>query len=144
LPILSLTNSAPDTFTGPKGDFAIPTLQELGYPAPTTTIHGGETIGRARLAAFNDDDQGKRAALFEKPKTSPAVPGPLGTLTPSFGDTQSSDAGVSESENELEEGLGPSIQVDVSKPSTTLMSPYLKFGCVGVRECWWSWHDILV
>ena len=24
------------------------------------------------------------------------------------------------------------------EPSTTLLSPYLKFGCIGVRELWWG------
>lgn len=24
------------------------------------------------------------------------------------------------------------------EPSTTLLSPYLKFGCIGVREVWWG------
>jgi cryptochrome len=24
------------------------------------------------------------------------------------------------------------------EPSTTLLSPFLKFGCVGVREVWWG------
>ncbi|KAG9104285.1 hypothetical protein FRC06_004035 [Ceratobasidium sp. 370] len=120
-----------DTLTGPKKDFAIPTLDELGLPAPTTSIRGGETLGRARLAAFNNDEKGKRAALFEKPQTSPAVPGPL---------CEPKRAGGSRSQGDDE---GSSEDVDVSKPSTTLLSPYLKFGCVGVRECWWSWSDIL-
>ncbi|KAG8731849.1 hypothetical protein FRC12_019528 [Ceratobasidium sp. 428] len=119
-----------DTFTGLKRDFAIPTLEELGLPAPTTSVHGGETLGRARLAAFNQDEKRKRAALFEKPKTSPAIPGPL---------CEPKRTNASRSDDD-DEG---STEVDISKPSTTLLSPYLKFGCVGVRECWWSWSDIL-
>ncbi|ORY31961.1 FAD binding domain of DNA photolyase-domain-containing protein [Naematelia encephala] len=29
------------------------------------------------------------------------------------------------------------------EPSTTLLSPYLKFGCVGVREVWWGCKDVI-
>ncbi|KAF8759589.1 DNA photolyase [Rhizoctonia solani] len=116
-----------DTLIGPKGDFAIPTLEELGYPKPTTTIRGGEKEGRTRLFAFNKEDNGNRAALFEKPKTSPEH----------FGTDSQEDEGEFDHVSE-------DTQIDVTRPSTTLMSPYLKFGCVGVRECYWSWHDILV
>lgn len=29
------------------------------------------------------------------------------------------------------------------EPSTTLLSPYIKFGCVGVREIWWGCKDVV-
>ena len=29
------------------------------------------------------------------------------------------------------------------EPSTTLLSPYLKFGCIGVRELWWGCKDVI-
>ena len=29
------------------------------------------------------------------------------------------------------------------EPSTTLMSPYLKFGCLGIREFWWKIHEVI-
>lgn len=29
------------------------------------------------------------------------------------------------------------------EPSTTLMSPYLKFGCLGIREFWWKIHQVV-
>ncbi|KAH7343748.1 FAD binding domain of DNA photolyase-domain-containing protein [Rhizoctonia solani] len=132
-----------DTLTGPDGDFAIPTLEELGYPLPTTTIHGGETVGRTRLFAFNAENEGNRAALFEKPKTSPAVPGPFGTSQSIEQPEEQLGLEMQEHESE-DEDFPADVQIDVTKPSTTLMSPYLKFGCVGVRECYWSWHDILV
>ncbi|CAE7232020.1 unnamed protein product [Rhizoctonia solani] len=131
-----------DTLTGPEGDFSIPNLEELGYPTPTTTIHGGETVGRARLFAFNAVDEGNRAALFEKPQTSPTIPGPFGTSQITG---ESKEQSYSDEPEESEGEDSPEdTQIDVTKPSTTLMSPYLKFGCVGVRECYWSWHDILV
>lgn len=59
-----------DTFSGPNGDFAIPTLEELGLPQATTSIHGGETEGLYRLDAYCSDAE--RVATFSKPKTSPA------------------------------------------------------------------------
>ncbi|CAE6468718.1 unnamed protein product [Rhizoctonia solani] len=132
-----------DTLIGPKGDFAIPTLEELGYPKPTTTIRGGEKEGRTRLFAFNKEDNGNRAALFEKPKTSPGIPGPFGTSE--LNNEHKEHFGTDSQEDEGEfDHVSEDTQIDVTRPSTTLMSPYLKFGCVGVRECYWSWHDILV
>lgn len=32
----------------------------------------------------------------------------------------------------------PSSAPTSLEPSTTLLSPYLKFGCIGVREVWWG------
>jgi cryptochrome len=32
----------------------------------------------------------------------------------------------------------PSTAPTSLEPSTTLLSPYMKFGCVGVREIWWG------
>lgn len=29
------------------------------------------------------------------------------------------------------------------EPSTTLLSPYLKFGCIGIRELWWGCKDVI-
>lgn len=29
------------------------------------------------------------------------------------------------------------------EPSTTLMSPYLKFGCLGIRDFWWKIHQVI-
>ncbi|WWD22279.1 hypothetical protein CI109_106770 [Kwoniella shandongensis] len=29
------------------------------------------------------------------------------------------------------------------EPSTTLLSPYIKFGCVGVREIWWGCKEVI-
>ncbi|ELU45814.1 cryptochrome-2 [Rhizoctonia solani AG-1 IA] len=116
---------------------------QLGYPKPTTTIRGGEKEGRTRLFAFNKEDNGNRAALFEKPKTSPGIPGPFGTSE--LNNEHKEHFGTDSQEDEGEfDHVSEDTQIDVTRPSTTLMSPYLKFGCVGVRECYWSWHDILV
>ncbi len=29
------------------------------------------------------------------------------------------------------------------EPSTTLLSPYIKFGCIGIRELWWGCKDVI-
>lgn len=29
------------------------------------------------------------------------------------------------------------------EPSTTLLSPFLKFGCIGVREIWWGCKEVV-
>ncbi|KAI2639624.1 Cryptochrome/photolyase FAD-binding domain-containing protein [Hypomontagnella submonticulosa] len=57
--------------SGPTGDFAIPTLEELGFTAVATTPHrGGETIALKKLQEIISDEE--YAATFRKPKTSPA------------------------------------------------------------------------
>lgn len=55
---------------GPKGDFAIETMEELGFPSATTSHRGGETIALAKLAEILNDK--KYTSTFQKPKTSPA------------------------------------------------------------------------
>lgn len=63
---------------GPKGDFAIATLEELGFSVPATTPHrGGETIALKRLEEIFSDEE--YAATFQKPKTSPAAFEPQST-----------------------------------------------------------------
>ncbi|KDE04854.1 hypothetical protein MVLG_04714 [Microbotryum lychnidis-dioicae p1A1 Lamole] len=57
-------------FAGPKGDFSVPTMEELGMEA-TTTIRGGENNALRTFEAFMEDE--KTVAMFEKPKTSPAA-----------------------------------------------------------------------
>lgn len=55
---------------GPKGDFGIETMEELGFPSATTPHRGGETLALKMLDDIMDNDE--YAATFEKPKTSPA------------------------------------------------------------------------
>ncbi|KAF3059855.1 Cryptochrome-2 [Daldinia childiae] len=63
---------------GPRGDFAIATLRELGFPETATTPHrGGETIALKQLGEIFSDE--KYAATFQKPKTSPAAFEPQST-----------------------------------------------------------------
>ncbi|KAI0881912.1 Cryptochrome/photolyase FAD-binding domain-containing protein [Annulohypoxylon maeteangense] len=63
---------------GPKGDFAIATLEELGFSVPATTPHrGGESIALKRLEEIFSDEE--YAATFQKPKTSPAAFEPQST-----------------------------------------------------------------
>lgn len=87
---------------GPKGDFAIETMEELGFPSASTPHRGGETLALERLDRIIKDK--KYTATFEKPKTSPA-------------------------------------QFDPQ--STTLLSPFLHFGALSVREFYWRVQDVV-
>ncbi|OTB08460.1 hypothetical protein M426DRAFT_7775 [Hypoxylon sp. CI-4A] len=63
---------------GPKGDFSIATLEELGFSVAATTPHrGGETIALKKLEEIISDED--YAATFQKPKTSPAAFEPQST-----------------------------------------------------------------
>ncbi|KAI0014152.1 Cryptochrome/photolyase FAD-binding domain-containing protein [Xylariaceae sp. FL0662B] len=77
----ALHRSKPDknypSIAGPKGDFAIETLEELGFPAATTPHRGGETIALKRLEEIISDEE--YAATFQKPKTNPTAFGPQST-----------------------------------------------------------------
>ncbi|PWI74684.1 hypothetical protein PCL_07998 [Purpureocillium lilacinum] len=87
---------------GPKGDFAIETMKELGFPPATTPHKGGESLALERLDAIIKD--AKYTATFEKPKTSPA---------------------------------------QFEPQSTTLLSPFLHFGALSVREFYWRVQDVV-
>jgi cryptochrome len=54
---------------GPNKDFAVPTLAEMGIPAATTPIRGGETLALSELAALCSDSL--YIGTFEKPKSAP-------------------------------------------------------------------------
>ncbi|GJC95048.1 DNA photolyase [Colletotrichum higginsianum] len=62
---------------GSRGDFAIETMEELGFPPASTPHRGGETRALAMLEAMAADE--KYTATFEKPKTSPAAFEPQST-----------------------------------------------------------------
>lgn len=62
---------------GPNGDFAVPTLQELGIPPATSPIRGGETLGLQQLQRILDDV--RYTATFEKPQTAPTDFAPQST-----------------------------------------------------------------
>ena len=83
----SIRDGKEETFSagiaGPKKDFAVPTLKELGLPPATTPIRGGETEVMKRLDEILADEE--YTATFEKPKTSPAAFDPQATcLTSPF------------------------------------------------------------
>lgn len=62
---------------GPKGDFAPPTLEELGMKPATSKIRGGESVILERLEKiFGDEDY---TGTFAKPNTSPAAFDPQST-----------------------------------------------------------------
>ncbi|KAG6010425.1 hypothetical protein E4U43_008574 [Claviceps pusilla] len=90
------------SIAGPKGDFAIETLEELGFVPATTPHKGGETRALNALKAIIKDK--KYTATFEKPKTSPA---------------------------------------QFEPQSTTLLSPFLHFGALSVREFYWRVQDVV-
>ncbi|KAL7626949.1 hypothetical protein AAE478_003724 [Parahypoxylon ruwenzoriense] len=63
---------------GPQGDFAIATLEELGFSAAATTPHrGGETLALEKSQEIFSDEE--YVATFQKPKTSPAAFEPQST-----------------------------------------------------------------
>jgi cryptochrome len=64
---------------GPKKDFAVPTLEELGMDAAqaTTPHRGGESVALKMLAEYIKDEE--YIGTFEKPKTSPAAFEPQAT-----------------------------------------------------------------
>ncbi|KAI1374632.1 Cryptochrome/photolyase FAD-binding domain-containing protein [Hypoxylon crocopeplum] len=74
----SKTDKTYSNIAGPKGDFAIATLEELGFSTQATTPHrGGETIALKKLEEIFSDEE--YAATFQKPKTSPAAFEPQST-----------------------------------------------------------------
>ncbi|KAJ5669497.1 hypothetical protein N7462_010567 [Penicillium macrosclerotiorum] len=64
---------------GPKHDFGVPTLEEIGIaPSQVTTPHrGGESVALETLAGYIQDDE--YVGTFEKPQTSPAAFEPQST-----------------------------------------------------------------
>ena len=58
-----------DALAGPKGDFAPPTLQELGLQSAATPHRGGETRALATLASLCQNKD--YIATFQKPQTAP-------------------------------------------------------------------------
>ncbi|KAH6888634.1 FAD binding domain of DNA photolyase-domain-containing protein [Thelonectria olida] len=56
--------------SGPNGDFAIETMEELGFPSATTPHRGGETIALQMLEKILADK--RYTATFEKPRTNPS------------------------------------------------------------------------
>jgi cryptochrome len=58
-----------EKISGPKVDFAVPTLEELGFPAATSAHRGGETIALEMLDKLIGNE--KYTATFEKPNTAP-------------------------------------------------------------------------
>lgn len=90
------------SIAGPKGDFSIETMEELGFPSATTPHKGGESRALKLLDDIAKDK--KYTATFEKPKTSPA---------------------------------------QFEPQSTTLLSPFLHFGALSIRELYWRVQDIV-
>jgi cryptochrome len=66
-----------ERISGPNGDFAVPTMEELGFPAATSPHHGGETIALEMLDKIIANE--KYTATFEKPNTAPTAFEPQAT-----------------------------------------------------------------
>ena len=62
---------------GPNGDFAVPTMEELGLKKATTPHKGGESVALKMLEKIIEDKD--YAATFEKPKTAPTAFAPQST-----------------------------------------------------------------
>lgn len=64
---------------GPKSDFGVPTLKEIGIDVADakTPHHGGESVALRLLAGYIEDEE--YIGLFEKPNTSPAAFEPQST-----------------------------------------------------------------
>jgi cryptochrome len=62
---------------GPRNDFAVPTLAELGIPEATTPHRGGENIALKTLDAIIQNED--YTATFEKPNTAPTAFNPQST-----------------------------------------------------------------
>lgn len=71
------TDSTYNSLAGPNADFAIETLEELGFPSATTPHRGGEKRALKQLDRIMADEE--YAATFRKPKTSPAAFEPQST-----------------------------------------------------------------
>ena len=73
-----------ESIAGPNRDFAVPTLEELGFPAATSSIRGGETNALEKLNEIVANEE--YTATFEKPKTAPTAFEPQATtlLSPHF------------------------------------------------------------
>ncbi|POS85511.1 Cryptochrome/photolyase FAD-binding domain-containing protein [Erysiphe pulchra] len=101
----SLRESSDRSFgniSGPQGDFAVPTMRELGFPVATTPHRGGEHVALKMLDEIIANEH--YTATFEKPNTAPTAFEPQ---------------------------------------STTLLSPHLHFGSLGIREFYWRVQDVV-
>lgn len=63
--------------TGPEGNFAVPTMEELGLLPATSPHRGGETLALRVLANILANET--YTATFEKPKTAPSAFEPQAT-----------------------------------------------------------------
>lgn len=65
-----------ESIAGLGGAFAVPTMEELAMQPATSWIHGGESLALERLEMWFTEKKAE-AAVFEKPKTSPASYDPI-------------------------------------------------------------------
>lgn len=65
------------TLAGPNGDFAVPTMEELGLEPASAKHRGGETVALKILDEVTSNEE--YTATFEKPKTAPTAFNPQAT-----------------------------------------------------------------
>lgn len=69
--IRKLPENSYSKLAGPKRNFAVPTIEELGIPPATTPHKGGEYVALDALSKVIQDED--YTATFEKPKTAPTA-----------------------------------------------------------------------
>ncbi|KAH9873354.1 hypothetical protein J1614_005752 [Plenodomus biglobosus] len=69
--------SSYSSLAGPKGDFAVPTMEELGLKPATSAHRGGESLALEALEKIIKNEE--YTATFEKPKTAPTAFEPQAT-----------------------------------------------------------------
>jgi cryptochrome len=126
----------------------IPTLEDLGYPALPRgegfPAAGGETEGLRRLRATLAAPA--YVAEFKKPSTSPTqMWQPADRAFASVKGAGSSGARPANPFEAAKRG-GGETKIDAAAlfaPSTTALSPYMKFGCVSARTFYHELHAVL-
>ena len=123
-----------------SAEVGVPTLEELGYPELPDDegfpARGGETEGLDRLRRMLS--RKTWIAEFQKPMTSPTS---LWAVVGADGKTQK-PANPFEAASKASKSKTVGAEAFLA-PSTTALSPYLKFGCVSPRTFYHELKDVL-
>ncbi len=118
----------------------IPTLEDLGYKAKSLSFKGGkggetEGLRRMRGALCRGGDGYKYVQEFDKPQSSPCQ---------LFAKEKGSGKALNPFEMAKKASSSSSPKEEsLLWPSTTALSPHLKFGTVSVRQFYFELQDIL-
>ena len=120
----------------------IPTLEDLGYEAKNISFKGGkggetEGLRRMRGALRRGGDGHKYVQEFDKPQSSPCQ---LFAKEKGNGSVKASNPFEM-----AKKAASSSLKEDFSLlwPSTTALSPHLRFGTVSVRQFYYELQDIM-